>query len=885
METTVEGQDLPTSKYPPSLPFTIENIWLRIEPDFSAKKIVGEEQLKLLAKQDISKIELDVGEPVQIKSVIFSTGADSNTTYDKRELHPEIQNGKLSIHLGDKLKEGTRFYLVIRYTAENSEKGNGFHFESGNPSFPPHAWTLSESIYSRNWYPCIDHPQVRFTKAVSVIVPADFAVISNGELDMRDQEIQTKDGVNKRKFVWEQSTPDTAYLTCVMIGRFKETSGGEQYNGIPLRYYVPEGREADAKRTFKNTANMMKIFEGYFGVKYPYNKYSQVVVIGLVNAGADGMEHTSCTTLDIDDVLAESSTPEDRLRDDVIAHELAHQWFGDLVTCRDWQDIWLNEGFAAFCEALYFQKSKGDQEYQTYIVQMVETYIRATKDPRPKTPIRAIVTNKYDHPDDLFDHNTYSKGGIILHMLRKFIGEEDFRKSLYTYLEQFKFKTAKTEDLRQIMEEVSGINLQQFFEQWIYREGHPILSLQISDDQGKVKLSLTQEQEGDAFVFSLEVHFTLSSTIAADSNNEQKQIIEQVQISHKTFSKTFDIPMGNLDQITIDPEYKILKEYSRFNIPDNLIANQLRKGKTIFTKLEAVHLLRQISPSSKLALNIMKSATPDNSEWRVSVEATRLLNASLEKGDNSAHEQTYEHLARSLRETNDSRVRRAILDSMGNLKGMNSFDLLKAIVQDIKADPYERYFAAIAIGNTGHKEALPLLKRMVDTMSYHNRVACGAIEGLKIIAINTKDNSKKEEVENFIIEKTMVAKESRLRRTATSSLGYIARYRENKTKIINRLKDLLHDESFYVRNTACVALANALEGSSDPTAIRVLTKIAQEETDSVVRGTARVCINIIKGEVRGIEKGRFGILEEETKVDSKYRSEKFDLLEEIKILP
>ena len=128
------------------------------------------------------------------------------------------------------------------------------------------------------------------------------------------------------------------------------------FNSIPLRCYVPKGREEDAKRTFKNTAEMMKIFEEYFTLKYPYNKYSQVVAKGLGEAGIAGMEHTTCTTLDIDYVLIPSSAPRDVNRDDVIAHELTHQWFGDLVTCRDWQHIWLNEGFAAFCEALYFEK-------------------------------------------------------------------------------------------------------------------------------------------------------------------------------------------------------------------------------------------------------------------------------------------------------------------------------------------------------------------------------------------------------------------------------------------------------------------------------------------------------------------------------------------------
>jgi aminopeptidase N len=869
--------------YAPSLPFTIENMWLRIEPDFVAKKIIGQEQLKLLAKQNISDIQLDIGQGVEIKSVIFSTGADFDTPYDKKELHPQIQNGKLIIPLEYKLSEGTRFYLVIRYTAEGSEPGRGFHFVSGSAAFPTHAWTLTEPNYSRNWFPCLDHPQVKFPREVSFVVPQEYMVLSNGELDITDQEIQTEDGVKKRKVVWEELNPNPAYLTSVVIGKFVETSGGQNYNGIPLRYYVPQGREADAQRTFKNTANMMKIFEEYFNMKYPYNKYSQIVVKGLVDGQADGMEHTTCTTLDIDEVLAESTTPEDRIKDDVIAHELAHQWFGDLVTCRDWQDIWLNEGFAAFCEALYFEKSKGNEEYQRYITQMTKDYIALTKDPRPKTPIRAIVTNKYEHPDDLFDHNTYKKGGIVLHMLRKYLGEEDFRKSLYVYLERFKHKTAETDDLRQILEEVSGINLQQFFEQWIYREGHPKLNVQISDDQGKVKLILTQQQEGDAFIFPLEIQFVLLSN--THNKNGQNETIEQVHISEKTFSKSFDIPTDKLDHVAIDPEYKILKEYVSVDIPHNFVVNQLQNGKTIFKRLEAAHFLKEISPSSKLVLENMKMTLSKDSQWPVSVEAMNALNSSLQR-DNNSDEQDYEYLKKTLEETSDPKIRRVVIDSMANFRKIDSFDLLKKIVQNDNADPYERYSAAIAISNTGHEESLALLKALTDTTSYHNLVARGAIEGLKIIAIDSKDKRIKEDVESFVIKKAKDSTESRLKRNTTSALGYLGRYAENKTKIIEQLKEQLYDESFYIRNTACVAIANALEGTNDSNAIEELRKIAKEDSNSIVRATAIACINIIKGEeakAKEKEKGRFGILEEQTKIDSKYKSEKFDLLERVVI--
>ncbi|MPZ06064.1 MAG: hypothetical protein GEU26_06540 [Nitrososphaeraceae archaeon] len=616
-------------------------------------------------------------------------------------------------------------------------------------------------------------------------------------------------------------------------------------------------------------------------MRFQYNKYSQVVAKGLVDAGIAGMEHTTCTTLDVDDVLVESTAPADVSTDDVIAHELAHQWFGDLVTCKDWQDIWLNEGFAAFCEALYFEKSKNEEEYQNYIIQMAKSYLRGTRNPRSKTPIRAIVTNKYEHPDDLFDHNTYAKGGIVLHMLRKNIGDEDFRNSINTYLERFKHKTAETDDLRQIFEDVSGINLQLFFDQWIYREGHPRLNIQSSDDNGKVRLAITQVQEGDAFVFPLDVKFFLPDT-DDKSDNVQKERIEKVQISEKDFSKTFDIPMNKVGYIAIDPEFKILKEVLSSNIPQEFISNQLRNGKTIFERLAAAQFLIENPPFSKIALEIMKTVLSKKYlSSSVRIEAIKVLDSSIITGNTD--DEAYEYLKQAIKETNDPEVRKEIIGSIGNFKKIDSFDLLKEIAENEKANPYERYSAAIAISNTGHEESIPLLKSLANTTSFHNLVARGAIDSLKIIAINSNEVIRKD-IEIFIIEKAKNTEESRLRRTATSALGYLGRYAENKTKIIEQLKSFLQDDSFYVRNTACVALANALEGTADSAALEELEKMAKEDPNSEVRSTAKVCIKIIKGESSDEVRGSFSELEKETKIDSKYKSEKFDLLESVDTL-
>ena len=219
---------------------------------------------------------------------------------------------------------------------------------------------------------------MKFPRQVSVIVPERFTVISNGELDIRN--LETNDGgkergkENKKKqYIWEEPSPNPAYLTSVVIGNFAETSKGINYkNRIPLSYYVPKEREQDAERTFKDTPKMMEFFETYFGTEYPYDKYAQVIIEDFPYGG---MENTTCTTLELG-LLHDERAHLDFSSDDTISHELAHHWFGDLVTCRDWEHIWLNEGFASYSEALYLESSQGEKEFLYYLLQMADVYLQ-----------------------------------------------------------------------------------------------------------------------------------------------------------------------------------------------------------------------------------------------------------------------------------------------------------------------------------------------------------------------------------------------------------------------------------------------------------------------------------------------------------------------------
>jgi aminopeptidase N len=312
-----------------------------------------------------------------------------------------------------------------------------------------------------------------------------------------------------------------------------------------------------------------------------------------------GMENTSCTTLPSDLFHDKDALPNYTWDDEVIRHELVHQWFGDLVTCRDWQHIWLNEGFATYCEALYLDQeyinnaekdsSSRDDFYHYMLTNITPTYFTGSVEYK-----RPIVTNTYKHPDDLLDSHSYEKGACVFHMLRNYIGENNFRESLRIYLDRHKNSTAETEDLRKVLEEVSGLSLQQFFEQWLYRAGHPILNIEfvIEKDGEKelLKIKIKQIEKADAqdsieelakdegseklidekefFVFPLDIKLCFSDFAGIEPT---KTFSFEVLKRENEF--TIDLTekgIKKLHYISIDPELKILREINSIKFEDKV---------------------------------------------------------------------------------------------------------------------------------------------------------------------------------------------------------------------------------------------------------------------------------------------------------------------------
>jgi aminopeptidase N len=825
-ETHGKKFELPGSKphYAPSLPYTITHMRLFIEPDFSSGIINCKQSLHISILRDIADNEIlfDASE-LQIASVSSLYGKDTlalsfYTRDDKliiKLLGKEIEK--------EKLLEGQTLEIMISYSAKPRK---GFHFirpDEGYPRKQIQAWTQGETTESRFWFPCIDHPQVKFSSEILIAVPHEFIAISNGTLvnteqiaDNKDQIIESTSGLKGKKkvYTWSEPAPHPAYLTSIVIGRFEEMK--EEYrNSLMLYYYFPEERKADALRSFEHTKEMLRFFEDYLGISYPYTKYSQVTVEDFVYGG---MENSSCTTL-TSDTLHDKRAHLDFTSDHLISHELAHQWFGDLVTCRDWQHIWLNEGFATYCEALYWEASRGADEFLYYVMQTADDYFEEASN----RYTRPIVTNVYKHPDDLFDRHSYEKGGCVLHMLRHLVGDKYFRRALKTYLRRYSNGTTETDDLHKIMELESGTSLQQFFDQWIFAAGHPELKVEYSEDSnssyGKVaKVKIEQVQSGRLFEFCIDIKMVLSG----DSLGENEQTFV-LRISDK--ETMFQIPVHkgfSVKWFSIDPLFKVLKKIS-LKIPKEMLVFQLQNGSTVVERVEAARALKEYSSDD--VVEALEQAVLEDKFWGVSAEAAKTLGSI--KTDSAL-----EALKKCLSAASHPKIRRALVKTLAEFKGRKEIlAILEAILLN-DGSYFVQSEAATAMGKTKYAEAIPVLKKAIDIPSFQDVVAQGAIAGLKEFQEN-------KEIATLFIEKSMYGNPPRIREAAAFALGKFA---NGNAAVVDHLKTLLFDKWFRVRINACRAFADA----EDMKAIADMTVVAEHDLDHRVRRVAEECINLIR---------------------------------------
>lgn len=690
--------------YARSRDYDLQNIRTHLWFDIDNRQIRGEalETISTL-RDNVSQLRFD-SVALNIESVtVDGAAAKFSTTAND-----------LTVALARSAKRGEKHEVLIRY---NGQPKKGVYFvlpDKSYPQQPKEIFTQGEAEETRYYIPIYDYPNDRTTSEMLLTVPANWITISNGKLIGEKAEA---DGM--KTWDWRVSEKLSTYLISFVAGEFVEKD--ETWRGIPIRYVVPKGDEREIEPTFERTKKMLDLFSDQLGVKYPWEQYAQSSVDDFVEGG---MENASATTLTSHGLVNPKLAAEDHEgSDDLNSHELAHQWFGDLVTTKDWADLWLNEGFATYFEHYWEERYYGvdDANYDFWNDQ--------TQWFRQKRLFSSPIINR-DSEDSLeFAGNIYTKGGWVLHMLREQIGDEAFFAGLHHYLEVNRGENVVTADLQKAIEEATATNVDKFFQQWVYGAGAPEFSVSYTYDetahQVKLAVQQTQKLEGRVGLFDVPIDVEIATA------SGRKTYPIEVSKADETFSFAADCaPL----MVLFNKGDKILSSVKLEKSPAALIY-QLKNATDVVDRAEAARELGSVKDNGDAVAALGEAAQHDsfrgvrtqalralgkiggasaeqfiiaavNGEakpWVRDVGAEELANfkddgAALgpKLTDLAAHDPAY-------------RVRSAALESLGILKAPGAYDTLIAAVRSDSPDDMLRNAALRSLGALGDDRAAPLL--------------------------------------------------------------------------------------------------------------------------------------------------------------------------------
>jgi aminopeptidase N len=771
----------------------VRHVRLEVAVDLERKTIEGVARHTVSALNDgTARVTFDAAE-LTILGVTDEGG---------KALRHEYAGGQVVAHLGRPLAAGEETTVSVAY---RGSPRRGLWFvgpDEHAPKKPLQAWTQGQDEDSRYWFPCFDYPNDKATTEVLATVDSRFTAVSNGAL------VAKADGPRPgtTTWHWRLGTPHVSYLVTLAIGEFEEVSLGDR--PVPLVAYVPKGpgRAAEARRSLGRTAEMVACFGERFGVAYPYEKYAQVVVHDFVFGG---MENTSATTL-TEYALYDERAALDYEVDDLVAHELGHQWFGDLLTCRDWSHAWLNEGFATYCEAVFREHHFGRDEFLHHQwVDAKDYFAEDLGDYR-----RPVVSRLYEAPIDVFDRHLYQKGGWVLHMLRAELGEEGFWKSIRGYVRENAGKHVVTDDLRRAVEDATGRNLEWFFDQWIHAGGYPELRASWAwDDRTRVATVSVRQTQGkdddtpEAFRATLSVAVRTGKDVA----------VHRLAVSEREHA--FHLPLPEKpDAVWFDPEGDLLAGWSVDEPPD-ASRRALRDGPLVVRLRAAGRLAKDAGAETVAALS---RAVREDPFWGVRAEAA----AALGKVRTPA---AREALLAALGKVEHPKARRAVASALGQFREDEAVaEALAGVLS--RGDPsiFVEAEAADALGRTRQPAARAALERAIATKeSWADTVRAGAVRGLGRLA----DPS----VVPALVERLRPVHHPRVRSAAALALAEVGSRLVVRDAVREVLEPRLDDRDFRVQLAAIVALRTL----GDERAVPALRRAADQALDGRIRRGAR----------------------------------------------
>ncbi|MBW8688394.1 M1 family metallopeptidase [Chitinophaga rhizophila] len=663
---------------------------LDVRFDYAKRYLIGKAWLTLKPHfYTTDSLTLDA-KAMDIKQVAVVKGGKNiplKFNYDSTQLH---------IGLDKPYQRTEPFTIYIDYIARPEEvkstgssaitDAKGLYFinpDSAVKNKPVQIWTQGETESSSAWFPTIDRTNQKTTQEISITVDKKYATLSNGKLMS-----QKNNADGTRTDYWKMDLPHAPYLFMMAVGDFAIIK--DQWKGKEVNYYLEKEYAPYAKAIFGNTPEMLTFYSNLLGYDYPWVKYSQVVVRDYVSGA---MENTTATIHG--DFLQKTDRElldNNNFNEAVVAHELFHHWFGDLVTAESWSNLTLNESFADYSEYLWMAYKYGKDAGDDHAYKAMQSYQKYAQYSGDKD----LVRYHYHDKEDMFDAISYQKGGRILHMLRNFVGDSAFFKSLNVYLKTNAFKSAEASQLRLAFEEVTGQDLNWFFNQWYFGQGYPVLDIRSSYNESDKTVTVTVEQtQTTNKIFQLPV--------AIDIYAGGKKVRHKVTIYNQ--KETFTLPCATQpDLVNFDGDKVLLAERKEHRDINSYIF-QYAHAPEYLDRREAIQACLKEQSTNPAALKVVVAALKDK------FYGLRALAVSgLKLVDPVVKEATLTTLQELAKKDNNATVRAAALTQLGTLKDVKLTALFEAAAKDRS---YAAAGAALeSLGELDLDKAYALAKQM-----------------------------------------------------------------------------------------------------------------------------------------------------------------------------
>ncbi len=755
----------------------------------------------------------------QIEEVCFWARALSieNAWLNDDKIPWEYDGEMLRIALPKPLKRGAS--PRIRMAHRVTRAAAGIYFTNPSPAQPKRfrsCWTQGQDEDSRYYLPCLDAPNFKQCSKTSIYVPKGMFALSNGRM------VEHIPNATASEDCWryELDQPYSTYLFSIVAGNFSVHE--EKPHDVTVRWCVQRGREAEGQHAFGRTADILQFFSQFTHTPYPFECYTQIAAPDFIFGGMENFTVTTQTDLTLHDTRAHL----DFASEDLVAHEAAHTWFGNMVTARSWSHAWLHESFATYFEALYLQHWKGEDEYHYQLLQDAQSYFAEDKLYR-----RPLVCNRYTQPIDLFDAHLYPGGAVRLRNLHMLLGDNFFRKSLQHYLATHSHGLAETVDLSRATAHVSAQNYDWWFHQWIFCAGYPKLEASFAWAEKEKQATVTLKQfekkrdptgsrnEGGWFRLQLKVLF--------DTGKTNKPVFHTLHCEIKDERTTMAIALPNRPRmVLIDPDYTMpCKQVDWKDKSQDLLLHELSHAPNVTHRIDAAMALAK-QPSLR-SVQALKRALAKEAFWGVRVSIVRAIG---EIGGEAARDTLLVALKQK-----HPKVRREVVRVLGWFK--QDPKVGHALSRKAKrgdASYYVEAETAKALGAVREKRAKNTLTRMMQRPSHVEVICRGALEGLAAL-----------DEENVLPLLLNALQETRLPLVQSTAMRASATLARGRPHLMRQVREALLDVlerrgdppgHFFPKLSAIRALATL----NDEEAIPSLLRMAEREADGRIKRLAQL---------------------------------------------